>query len=334
MENVIHIPRDVISVGSVICASDMSREDYIAECYNTGTVSVFFERTGSSQTNIPISESLLEEIIFPDIDNNELLGSAVLTCNIPRLDLPVVISVLKRPNEKMNIRHGQKKISSILEGSYANLVVDGAEGDIHLTSYADDSTGGIYLRASNRNRSAEITLETDAINVSANTILSLDSYSEIVLRTLNSESSGESLLSMTNSGELSIVNKSLYFNSDEALVEIPKINITSLDVQLDNANTIINSIDVILNNTNTVVESEGTIQLNAKNLIQLGEKNLEPAIKGDAIVEKIGNIIDEINKMTVLTAFGPAPVSPQNIANFTRIKNELKTSLSKLIKIE
>ena len=76
----------------------------------------------------------------------------------------------------------------------------------------------------------------------------------------------------------------------------------------------------------------GNVSIDASNGIQLGEKGSEPAVKGDKLVSLLKQTIDEINQITVPTAFGPSGV-PINSPKFMEIKNNLDTILSDLVKI-
>ncbi len=65
-------------------------------------------------------------------------------------------------------------------------------------------------------------------------------------------------------------------------------------------------------------------------MINLGDKSLEPLVKGDTLVDLLSQLIDAITQQVYLTPSGPSATGPTNIATFNKIKNQLKTALSEL----
>jgi len=64
--------------------------------------------------------------------------------------------------------------------------------------------------------------------------------------------------------------------------------------------------------------------------IYLGNKELEPIVKGQKLVDLLSELIDAILKMNFLTPAGPTKIGPENHPSFGAIKSKLNDILSKL----
>lgn len=62
--------------------------------------------------------------------------------------------------------------------------------------------------------------------------------------------------------------------------------------------------------------------------IFLGDKDREPMVKGQSLVDVLGNLIDAIGAMQFLTPSGPSAPGPVNVADFGAIKSQLNAILS------
>ena len=87
-----------------------------------------------------------------------------------------------------------------------------------------------------------------------------------------------------------------------------------------------------------VVGGDINIKTNGRNInlttdngkINAGSKDLEPMVKGNKLVDLLGQLIDEIVKQNYLTPSGPSKIGPENVPAFNSIKSQLKTILSEL----
>jgi predicted small secreted protein len=92
-------------------------------------------------------------------------------------------------------------------------------------------------------------------------------------------------------------------------------------------------IDVNVGDIINITTNDRDINLNTNNgKINIGNKDLEPLVKGDTLVEILSELIDAINKMQFLTPSGPSAIGPVNLPDFNKIKSKLNTALSDLNK--
>ncbi len=126
--------------------------------------------------------------------------------------------------------------------------------------------------------------------------------------------SGRIILS-SRSGEMMFFSKGNYgFVSDGGL---------SIDNRL--------GINVSVGDDIHIVTKDRNINLVTGNgSIFLGNKDLEPLVKGQKLVDILGELIDEIGSMIFLTPSGPTAEGPKNRPEFGRIKSKLNDILSKI----
>lgn len=90
-------------------------------------------------------------------------------------------------------------------------------------------------------------------------------------------------------------------------------------------------IDANVNDNINITTNDFDINLNTGNgKINLGNKALEPVVKGDTLLDLLSQLIDAITQQVYLTPAGPSATGPTNVATFNKIKNQLKTFLSEL----
>lgn len=124
--------------------------------------------------------------------------------------------------------------------------------------------------------------------------------------------SGRIILS-AKSGEMIFYSKKNYgFISDGAMSIDNK---GGIDISVGD------DINIITNGRNiNFVTGNGTIFL--------GDKDREPMVKGQSLVDVLGELIDAIGAMQFLTPSGPSAPGPVNVADFGTIKSKLNSILS------
>ena len=269
--------RDVAQVGYVICPSNLTKSEYIAECFNLCTVSLMFEN-GATQNDVKIPEFLLQDVIFPNVDKNEILGSAVLTVTHPHQKYPIIVAVLQKGNERTTLRYGQKGFVSREDSSFAQVITYGKGGEVIISSYSD--TGGTITIKTNK----QIDLRSSDVNI-------------IALDTIHQTASEDIVLDIHKEGE------------DPAVY----LSLSSIG--------------------QAQLKGDGLIKVDSKEEVRLGSKNPEPAPKGDALNKILKEFMEEVRDMQVLTAFGPAPLSPANQLALNNIISKLDTILSDVVTI-
>ena len=126
--------------------------------------------------------------------------------------------------------------------------------------------------------------------------------------------SGRIILSAKNAEMIFYSKKNYGFISDGGL---------SIDNKL--------GIDVNVGDVTNITTNDRDINFNTGNgKINLGNKQLEPMVKGDKLVDILTQLIDAITQQVYLTPSGPSATGPTNLPTFNSIKSKLKTILSEL----
>ena len=86
-----------------------------------------------------------------------------------------------------------------------------------------------------------------------------------------------------------------------------------------------NSVNITTNGTDVNINTDS-------GRINLGNNELESLVKGETLVSLLSQLIDEINKIQLLTPSGPSAVGPVNAPKFNSIKSKLDSMLSSLNK--
>ena len=126
--------------------------------------------------------------------------------------------------------------------------------------------------------------------------------------------SGRVIISAKNAEMMFYSKKNYGFISDGGMSIDNKLGI---DVSVgDNINVVTNDRDILM------VTGNGSIFL--------GNKELEPIVKGQQLVNILAELIDAITLQQYLTPSGPTKVGPENLSDFGAIKSKLNNILSKL----
>ena len=127
-------------------------------------------------------------------------------------------------------------------------------------------------------------------------------------------SSGRLILSAKNAEMIFYSKKNYGFISDGAM-------------SIDNAK----GIDISVGGDINVLTNDRSVHLYTGNgSIILGSQGLEPLVKGQTLVDILGELIDTIVAQQYLTPSGPTKIGPENVPKFASIKSKLNSMLSKL----
>ena len=98
-------------------------------------------------------------------------------------------------------------------------------------------------------------------------------------------------------------------------------------MSIDNAR----GIDISVGGDINVLTNDRSVHLYTGNgSIILGSQGLEPLVKGQTLVDILGELIDTIVAQQYLTPSGPTKIGPENVPKFASIKSKLNSMLSKL----
>lgn len=292
----------ISGIGYIVIPQDTNTAEYVQRCYRNHSVSISGGYDSTYMHGVKITEEALNRIKFPD--NDEGLGSPVVWLRDSFTNRAVVIGTLKTAGESNMVQGSQQRIVQETAQSVVEMFLDALNGTININAKGDDNVPAVInLKASSG------TDEGDVVNVVSKDYIKTDS------RHLK--------INLTDDFELTVN------NGEEDLIKISgnekEIHITD---HFKN--------DIILNEENIHItdHSENEIITNKDNVQILTEKfnvgkGKEQMILGNTLVDLLGQLIDAILSMTVLTHVGPSG-TPINASTFSNIKSHLKDALSEL----
>jgi len=146
-------------VGFLYIPKDLAREKFVTACYKNGTVS-FVTEHGERFDNVKVSKNLFKELEFPD--STDVLGSEVFWVLTPKYKQPVIVGILMRNGEFLNLAEGQFLLSKKTSAGYVEVfgsVKDGSNLVLKLES--EIPNGKILIASTSRDNSGEIELYAD-----------------------------------------------------------------------------------------------------------------------------------------------------------------------------
>lgn len=152
------------SIWNVTIPVDEDRDEYIANCYRTSTVSLI-NQNAEVRNRIPIGKMLIQSIDFPPDDSQ--LGSPVICGNIIGHNQIFVLDVFNQEDEFTNLRENTLDLTKSNGNNTATVSLLGNSGDVLINVNSDQETGGkVYINASNSSNSGILNIEVNGnINV-------------------------------------------------------------------------------------------------------------------------------------------------------------------------
>lgn len=177
----------MLRIGYITCPSDITVKDYIDTCFKTETVSIIDDRTGQVHHDCKINKSTLQEIEFPNVKENELMGSLVVW-GFVQDTLPIVIGSFSRNDELDLVLPSQQRLFKRSGENYGSVTVDGKNSTVTVTS-GGSGRSEVIIRAASTGQEATVTIESSGnISIRSKDSISIESNS-ISLGTENLEPS-------------------------------------------------------------------------------------------------------------------------------------------------
>jgi hypothetical protein len=139
--------RNANGIAYVFLPRDADREAYIANCFNTSTVSLVTEN-GEYFHKVPIGKLAIQMIDFPLSVNQT--GSPVLWSNVPIHNQIIVTDVFEFKNQFQSLEESQFKITKRLNNNVAGISLRGKAGQILMSASGEsEGSGQMEINLSN-----------------------------------------------------------------------------------------------------------------------------------------------------------------------------------------
>ncbi len=147
--------------GSVIIPSNISREEYIRRCYDTGRVSIFTYGAGVL-SQVSVCNHCWNDIEFPkDIDSK---GSTVMYSKIPNREEYVVTGVIRSIGDAGTTSEYQFSVGKFTDHASSSISGSG-EGVLSINVYNNETGGQLMINVGSPNADGEMVVSvTGGIN--------------------------------------------------------------------------------------------------------------------------------------------------------------------------
>ena len=332
-------------IAYVIIPEDCDTAEYVQRCYRNNTLSIGGSTGATAMHNVKVLEGVLDKIKFPS--NGSTQGSAVIWLRESFYNKPVVIGALPEGGTVSNLCFkNQQRIYQEAAQRIAEVFLDALNSRVLISAVGDLSKPAeVVIKANSRNDEGDVVnVESkDLVKVSAKTYL-LNLTENFTLRVKNNDGKVDSEGNINgieitlNQNRISVSdnygNNILFDENGISIADRWDNNITTSEKEIylvDNHNN-----EILLNEEQIYIldSNENKILLNKEHIQLLCQKfdvgeGKEQMILGNTLVDLLGQLIDAICNLTVITSSG-ASGTPINAASFTAIKSKLETALSKL----
>ena len=296
-------------VGYVVVPDDETREEYIADCYKTSTVTIQGGFGYGFINNVPILGHVLQQIKFPNKSDER--GTAVFWVRENFYNRPIIIGVMPADNYTNPLTNGQDRIIQQVGDVLVEIYQDASNGVMNMNVVGNsDNPAKINIKASTGTEDSEINIYTDGkVAVSANQLLAV-ARKDFNLQLKNGKD--EELISVIG---------------DEEKVEYKDQFKTNVIFNKDNV-SLSSEIDVNVEAKDSTITSHAK-EINFKTDAKLNlDGGGEPMVLGNQLTSFLQSLIQGIMSITVPTAVGPSGV-PINAAAFSQLLGKLETLKSK-----
>lgn len=144
-------------VGYIVVPMNEDRERYIKKCFDTGTVSIICERTGSMMNKIKVSLDIMEKLEFPEDDE---LGSMVAWINIARFNKPILIAIISKADDYIESNEHKFNVVKKLKGNVVSVSGDVKEGVLNL-NVDGEGYAEININVAGKNNNGKLNIHSN-----------------------------------------------------------------------------------------------------------------------------------------------------------------------------
>lgn len=334
-------------VGTIVLDRQLSREDYIQQCYFNNTVNIRTDR-GVLLTKCSVSRSVWSDIEFPATYKD--VGSLVIWLNTPISNRNIVIGSLNKLDEKLSIGEHQSRFGN----KQLNTHYDNSTGIITHSINVPNVGSGVRNNILNEDKNGlyktyvqgQIIQQSERDTVHKST----GKYEIIVSDEEQELEDGEVL--KTNSITIKENVGIRLFDQYDNLIDTTEQGIDIIDANGNKYETSEQGISITSNqNNNQKFDEKGVhIQLDKKEqevdlIAKEYEKIKEKTVLADKLIDVLTDITDSMisicNDITTIVTLHPSGnLDPASIAKFqlrsnslSAIKNSFKNIKSKNVNI-
>lgn len=258
--------RNSAGIGYICVPEDIDRNKFVNNCFANGSIS-FITENAERFDNIKVSKSIFQDLDFPE--NSTLLGSLIIWVILPFYTEPVIVGLINKSNEYLNLSEGQFSISKKELDCLVEVSGDVKKGIININI---DSKKKAELNISVHNKDKSSTLNLISDN-------EINFQSE---KTVNLKVGQEFNIEITNPVK-------------------DKSKITTIKYILNEGFSYVDEFE------NQIYFNEKNIQFKPNMIFNIGEGS-EPIPLGDTLASLLDEFITQVAAATTTTLMGPMPI--------------------------
>lgn len=304
-------------IGYIVVPNNEDRDEYVKRCYRNHTVDIIPGMNYSKTFNIPITIEALERVSFPE--RTEDLGSTIVWVREDFQNRPVVIGVIKDGSEASQMSSNQRQIIQEYGNQIAQIFFDAKKSLINVHAVGNAGIPAVVNIKSTGSTEDEVNIESNGY---------FNSNSRVERHTIT-----ERYELVLNNGKKDIYKLEI---NDRKLNIVDQWGNSITLTELSNEITDSFGRTIILDKDNAHYKDsfENEIILNKDNVKVLCKKfnvgqGKEQMVLGNTLKSLMERLIGAIQSIKVPTPNGISG-NPINTAQFSAIKSELDSFLSKL----
>lgn len=277
-------------VGFVVVPSDKEREQYIADCYRTNTLTINGGQGYGYFRGVPTDMHVMQCIEFPYDEINR--GTPVVWVKDAISQLPVIVAVLRKQDDYYSLDERQFKLKRGIEEKNIEVFIDGKTSSINIAVLGDEIEPASFdIKLCSKNKDSKFSVFSDnEISVFSDNAVNVATNDKIELKIKNE---GEDKLSLLfkkgegvfykdefenefniKDGEINIISKKINHNSGEEPMVLGNKLVEILDETLKAIQAI--TVTSPVGPTSTPVNAASFISIQSKlNNIKSKKSNLE-----------------------------------------------------------
>lgn len=277
-------------IGFIVVPDDNTRQQYIADCYRTSTVTINGGFGYGYISAVKILPDVLQKIHFP-LKSTER-GTPVLWLRENFSNRPIVIGIISEEGYTNLLKENQNRYVQEIDGKVVEIFQDANSATLNINVVGkSDTPANINIKVASGSEDSVVNIDSDGkVNVSAN------DFTATARNTFNiflKDGKNDELISLIGDSK-----KMEFKDKFGNVITSNKENINITVAEKFNVN---------------------------------GGK--EPMVLGQTLVDLLSEILDAIQKITVITPVGTSSV-PVNIASFASAQQKLKNILSKISNLD
>lgn len=326
-------------VGRVIIPTDVTIDEYIEDCYRTNTLTIWGGRGYGLFHGVNVSVQVMQDIRFPESNEENEYGSAVIWIKDENSQMPVIIATLRDQDEFLPLETNQFRLKRcILDKRAIEVFLDAKTASMFVNITGDNEDSGDFnLKVTSENKNSVINVYSDCdINVTSEKNVKIKSADNIQLAIVKEATTQTKITCKVDEGKSSVIQKKI----DLVVTDEDGEEQMHASYETENGFSYKDEFD------NEVICKDGEIDLTSKKIVEKADTinhndGSEPMVLGntlkdllDQLCSQVSDICTAASTLMVTCGMPGSPSSPPtNAAQFISAQSQVNVIKGKLQQI-